>query len=205
MERLYEQIQSQGVQTLNNSELLSVLLGEAELPVTDRINLDELNYLIDFGQLSNELSMKLKALIQLCDNMIHPDHPELIATPMDIFGLSEVQEISRAKQENFLGIFLDTQNKVLGVKKVFMGTTDKMLAHPRELFKEAIKYSAYTILCVHNHPCGDTSASKADIAMTERLAEAGSMIGIPLLDHIIIGAGNRWSSMRKDGHFPEKR
>lgn len=204
MKRIYEQINQQEGHLLSNEQLLSVLFGELGFTVPCRMNYNELNYLAEFEPMEEAIRIKLKAFLQLCENMTRPEESVTVRYPKDVIALPEVQAILRSPQENVLVIFLDPQSHVLGVKKVFTGTFDQTIAHPREVFKEAVKRSASRLICVHNHPCGDTEASDADIHMTRLLVEAGDMIGIPILDHLIVCGGNTYSSMRKDGHFPEK-
>lgn len=91
------------------------------------------------------------------------------------------------KQENFVVFFLDTKNQIVSFKTVFIGTLNMSVVHPREIFKEAIKNSSNAIICMHNHPSGILTPSKEDIDITSIIYETGQLIGIPLLDHLIIG------------------
>lgn len=100
------------------------------------------------------------------------------------------------KQEVFKVIFLDTKNSVLGIKEVFKGTLNSSVVHPREVFAAAIKKQCASIIVSHNHPSGDVSPSKEDINITIRLKEAGDILGIKLLDHVIIGDG-RYKSLKE--------
>jgi DNA repair protein RadC len=91
------------------------------------------------------------------------------------------------KQEHFLAIILDTKNRILMEVLVSKGTLSGSLVHPREVFAPAIRERAASILVIHNHPSGDPSPSHEDIEITHRLRETGDLIGIPLLDHVILG------------------
>ncbi len=102
-----------------------------------------------------------------------------------------------AKQEHLVGIYLDTKNQVLLQKSIFKGTLNSATVHPREIFKEAVKCSAARFMVVHNHPSGNVTPSKNDLALTDRLLECGEMLGITLLDHIIVG-DNSYLSMREE-------
>jgi DNA repair protein RadC len=84
--------------------------------------------------------------------------------------------------------------------EVSVGSLDSSIVHPREVFKEAISASAASVIFAHNHPSGDTSASDDDIRLTKRLADAGEIVGIEVLDHIIIG-GNNHLSLKREGLF----
>jgi len=88
---------------------------------------------------------------------------------------------------------LDTRGHLIKVSEISVGSLDTSIVHPREAFKEAISASAASVIFVHNHPSGDPEASEDDIKLTKRLAEAGEIVGIDVLDHIIIGDKNHLS------------
>ncbi len=90
------------------------------------------------------------------------------------------------KREHFLTVLLDSRNRVMGVAPVSVGSLDSSLAHPREVFKEAVSASAASVIFVHNHPSGDPQPSEDDIKLTKRLVEAGAIVGIEVLDHVIV-------------------
>jgi DNA repair protein RadC len=120
-----------------------------------------------------------------------------LKTPRDIarhllpqFGASPV--------EQFGVVMLDTKNHVVRVKIVSMGSLDSTVVHPREVFREAASASAAAIILFHNHPSGDPTPSQEDIALTKRLVEAGDIMGIEVLDHLIL-ADHRYFSMREAG------
>jgi DNA repair protein RadC len=105
----------------------------------------------------------------------------------------QVAEIGRkildtedADQEHFYYFAVDGKNKIKGVKKVSTGTLTSSLIHPREVYKGAILFGAAALIFLHNHPSGDTTPSKEDIQITERLMEVGEMVGISVLDHVIV-------------------
>jgi DNA repair protein RadC len=91
--------------------------------------------------------------------------------------------------EVFAVAFLDARNSILSTKKVFVGTLNQSLVHPREVFRDAISLQSATIAVAHNHPSGNPEPSHEDIEMTKRLCLAGKTIGIPVLDHVILGDG----------------
>ena len=93
------------------------------------------------------------------------------------------------KQEYFYCIYLDTKNRIIKDKLLFIGTINQSLVHPREVFREAYLLSASSIICIHNHPTGNTIPSKNDVIITEQLKKTGEILGIKILDHIIIGNG----------------
>ena len=96
-------------------------------------------------------------------------------------------------QEKVLTIFLDTKKRLISYKFMFIGTIDKSLIHPREIFNEAIKTSASSIIIMHNHPSNDIEPSKEDIITTNKIKECGDIIGIPLIDHLITNGKEYYS------------
>lgn len=97
------------------------------------------------------------------------------------------------KQEEFYCVYLDQKKKYIGKKKLFIGTINSSIVHPREIFKEAYLLSASFIICIHNHPSGDSTPSKEDIILTKKIKELGELHCIYLVDHIIIGNNNYYS------------
>jgi DNA repair protein RadC len=103
------------------------------------------------------------------------------------------------KKEHFLTLHLDTKHCVIGEEVVSIGSLDSSIVHPREIFKLAVRRSASAILCVHNHPSGDPTPSPEDVMVTRRLCEAGRVLGIDVLDHIVVGDG-RFVSLKAMGY-----
>jgi DNA repair protein RadC len=101
-------------------------------------------------------------------------------------------------REHFVCVFVNANNGVLGVETVSVGTVTASLVHPREVFKSAILLNACGVILVHNHPSGEVAPSSEDIAATHRMADAGKLMGIPVLDHVII-AGKNYASLRERG------
>jgi DNA repair protein RadC len=99
----------------------------------------------------------------------------------------DVFELQGEMQEHLIVICLDTKNKIIAVKTAFVGSLNKSVVHPREIFNFALLSSSASIIVAHNHPSGDVRPSQQDISVTKRLSEVGELIGIELLDHIIIG------------------
>ena len=102
------------------------------------------------------------------------------------------------KQEHFCAIFLNTKNGVLGSKTIHIGTVNMSVVGPREVFREAVRQGASSLIVVHNHPSGDPTPSPEDITVTNRLFQVGELLDIPLLEHIIIGHGV-YRSLKMDG------
>ena len=107
-------------------------------------------------------------------------------------------ELSYLNQEHFYCLYLNNQKKLIDKKLLFKGTLNKSLIHPREIFKEAYLSSAAYIICIHNHPSGNVLPSNEDILVTNSLIRIGKMLGVPILDHIIIGENNYYSFNEND-------
>ena len=122
-----------------------------------------------------------------------------ISCPKDIYEvLTKVCRIQCNAEEVFILITLNTKNIVTGYFEVHRGTINTSLVHPREVFKRALLNNASNIIVAHNHPSGDPNPSKEDIQITERLKEAGNLLGINLIDHIIVGE-DKYISLKEKG------
>ena len=122
---------------------------------------------------------------------------EAVKSPGDVHRLFG-ERLRHLDREHFLAVLLDTKNRILASELISIGSLDASLVHPRELFKAAVRHSASAVILVHNHPSGDPSPSSADLSCTRRLAEAGRLLGIEVLDHVIIGDGE-YVSFRERG------
>lgn len=122
-----------------------------------------------------------------------------ISCPKDIYEvLTKVCRIQCNAEEVFILITLNTKNIITGYFEVHRGTINTSLVHPREVFKRALLNNASNIMVAHNHPSGDPNPSKEDIQITERLKEAGNLLGINLIDHIIVG-DDKYISLKEKG------
>lgn len=110
----------------------------------------------------------------------------VIKNPRDVYELVK-KGLRNADREIFLGISLNTRNKVLGINTVSVGSLNASIVHPREVFKPAILQNATGIILAHNHPSGDEKPSEEDLEITRRLVEAGKLLGIEIIDHVIVG------------------
>ena len=127
-----------------------------------------------------------------------------VSTPESASDYLEALGIHQDDQENMIVLFLDTRNNIKGYQKVTRGLIDRSHVHPREIFRAAIMAGAAKVILSHNHPSGDTSPSKQDISSNNNLTEAGELIGIKVIDHIIVGerlGAFRWLSLRSSGHM----
>jgi len=103
-------------------------------------------------------------------------------------------------REHFVVLLLDTKHKVIGINTVSIGSLDSAIVHPREVFKPAILANVSGIIVAHQHPSGDPTPSPEDISVTKRLVEAGRILGIDVLDHIVVGDGTYKSIKDSSGH-----
>ncbi|GAV31115.1 MAG: DNA repair protein RadC [Coriobacteriia bacterium] len=121
-----------------------------------------------------------------------------ISTPEDVVALCEPQ-LRGCDREHFWALALNTKNRLIRIIEVSIGSLNASIVHPRELFKEAVRSSAASVVVVHNHPSGDPTPSSADIHLTQRLVRAGDVLGIEVLDHVVIGEGGSHASLREMG------
>ena len=113
--------------------------------------------------------------------------PKKIGSPDQAYkAITEITSVEEEAQEVFGILILNTKNKIVAVHEVSRGTLNSSMVHPREVFKPAVLHNAAAIICFHNHPSGDPEPSRDDIAITKRLVEAGKIMGIEILDHIIV-------------------
>lgn len=111
---------------------------------------------------------------------------EAITEPEHVWNLFK-QDALTWDRERFLTLALDPRKRLLGVEEVSVGTLNSTIVHPREVFKGLILANAESFICVHNHPSGDPRPSPEDLAVTRQLKEVGQLLGIPLLDHVVLG------------------
>lgn len=120
-----------------------------------------------------------------------------IEGPEDVVALFD--HLRHEKREHLCAVLLDARNAILRVTTVHIGTLTMSVVGPREVFREAIREGASSIIIVHNHPSGDPTPSREDIEITGRLAEIGQMLEIPVNDHVILGDGKRFESLHRRG------
>ena len=218
-ERPYEKCEKSGPSSLSDAELLAVIIRtgsrhERSMDVAAAV----LNYstahsgLIGLNYLTMEELMtvkgigKVKAMQLLCvaeltkrmarvtnEERIHFTRPEIVAEYY-------MQDMRHLSMEKILLVMLDSKSKFLKEVIVSSGTVNSSLLSPREIFMLALKYEAVNIILLHNHPSGDPTPSKEDIHTTRRMMEAGNLIGIKLMDHIIIG-DNKYISLGEKGYL----
>lgn len=120
-----------------------------------------------------------------------------ILSPTDAYDLIRHQ-LEFLNKEHFMVLLLNTKNRVISVETISIGSLNSSIVHPREIFNPAIRKSAAAIILAHNHPSGDPTPSREDVEVTKRIVEAGDIIGIKVLDHIIVGDGS-YLSFKEQG------
>ena len=123
----------------------------------------------------------------------------IISSPNDAYEMIR-EQLEGLDREQFIIACLNTKNEPTNISVVSVGSLNKAIVHPREVFKTAILSNAASIMAFHNHPSGDTDPSQQDIQLTNRLYEAGELLGIKLLDHLIIGDGT-FTSLKEKGYL----
>lgn len=198
-----ERMEEFGSSALANHELLAILLrtGTRDYNVL-QLSMQVFSHFDDLYMLKNasleELltipgigkakAIELLASIELGKRMAKtPVIKEGTVTSSQYVGKLLTNELNGLQQEIVMALFLNTKNQIIKKETIFMGSLNSSVAHPREIYKAAIKYSSARIIIAHNHPSGDPEPSEADLSFTKRMSEAGKLIGIELLDHFIIG------------------
>lgn len=215
-ERPRERFIHHGPQSLSNHELIAILLrtgtkDESVLQLANRLlshfeglrqlknaTLEEITEIKGIGSAK---AIQILAAVEIGRRIANSTFNDryVIRSPED--GAKYVMNDMRfLPQEHFVCLYLNTKNQVIHKQAVFIGSLHASIVHPREVYREALKRSAASIIAVHNHPSGDPTPSREDIEVTKRLAECGKIIGIDLLDHLIIG-DNKFVSLKEKGYF----
>lgn len=196
-------------ESVSNEELLSVMLGTGNpppgvlaevLPRPDALWRLSAEDLVDLPGMGPARAARLLACLEVSRraSVWRADARPVVSTPEDVLAICWPQ-LRGTDREHFWALALSTRNHLLRTIEVSIGSLNASIVHPRELFKEAVKVSAASVVVVHNHPSGDPTPSGADIQLTRRLVKAGDVLGIEVLDHVIIGDGGEHSSLRELG------
>jgi DNA repair protein RadC len=213
-ERPRERMLRKGAASLSNAELLAILLrtgtyDESVMRVAERV-LAEAGGLRGLVGITAERLMRIRGIgaakamqvqagIELGRRLARSTDTAkpVIRSPRDAADLL-MDELRYLKKEHFVCLFLNTKNHLIGKETLSIGSLNASIVHPREVFRAAIERCSASLICAHNHPSGDPTPSREDIDITRRLEEAGNLLGIDVLDHIVIGDG-RWISMKESG------
>ena len=215
-ERPRERLLNFGAAAVSDSELLAILIGtgshgQSALDIAKNM-LDTFTSIMNLGSRSIPELCAIKGMGMAKAIGIAAAFELSRRYQQDIFNPSQIlqspDDVARyfiprmrgARTESFFIALLNTSNIVFSTKKISEGSLNSSIVHPREVFRAAIIESAASIIALHNHPSGNTEPSREDISLTEQLRQVGTLMHIPLLDHIII-AGDTYTSLRERGCF----
>lgn len=210
IERPREKLEKYGPGKLSEAELLAILLGTGTkgIHVLDLarkilrkisgeimkdVSVEELKEIHGLGSAK---ACEIVAALELGKRLLQGKRAALLLSPQDVWN--ELKDIRNHKKEHFIVFFLDSKNQEVKRDIVSVGTLNANLVHPREVFEPAVKHLASHILIAHNHPSGNCDPSEEDIELTKRLADAGKILGIEIIDHVIVSPSGFLS-------FKEKR
>jgi DNA repair protein RadC len=216
-ERPYEKMSKYGAEVLSNAELLAIIIktgtrDDTSVGLAQKLLKHDgtgkgLSFLYDMTLkdlmaikgIGRVKAIQIKALLEFSKRVacFVPQEGYTVKSPVDVAQLL-MEEMRYLKQESFRIILLSVKNHVIKQAVISVGSLTASIVHPREVFAEAIRHSSASIILAHNHPSGDPTPSREDIETTERLCEAGKILGISVLDHIIIGNG-KFISLKEKG------
>lgn len=212
-ERPRERLREHGARYLNNAELVAILLrsgvaGENAISVAMRVlaEFDGLAGLARAGYselceqrgLNHAKTSEIMAALELGRRIasLAPEERARISCPQDAASLLTA-EMEQLVQENLVVLLLNTRNQVVARRTIYIGTVNSSAVRPAEVLRPAIRENAPSIIVAHNHPSGDPTPSPEDISVTRDLAAAGKLMDIELLDHLVIGHGGRFTSLKE--------
>lgn len=213
-ERPRERLERSGPESLSTPELLAILfrtgtpkrnavqVAEAlyrELGGLAGIATASLEQLSEIQGIGRVKAIEVKAAVELGKrlSLVEDEAKPVVRSPADVAQLF-MCELRYETREHLMMLILDSRNQVRHKRRISTGTLTESLVHPREVFAEAVKFSAASIVLVHNHPSGDPDPSPQDAKATKAIVEAGKVLGIDVLDHVIVGDG-RWASLKQLG------
>ena len=211
---VHERLWKHGAHALTDTELIAVLLhtgGRGVSAATLAQNLlrarhgigglaQTIAQPIDVPGLTSLKAARLAAAIELAKRLAKADlaDRELLSRP-DAVARYLYLRYSAAGQEIMGALYLDTRNRRIADRELFRGTLNRAAVEPRAILQHGLQHHAAAIILFHTHPSGDPTPSAEDLAFTRRVAEAGDLVGIHLVDHLILGGGSRWVSLRQRG------
>ena len=205
-----ERILEHGARSVSDAEALSVLLGHRGIEPARRILRDAGGLAglpscwggsqVAERRLSPATVARLLAAVEISRRMARAEihqgepmsHPQAVARYLAVQRWMNGQEVMGA-------LYLDTRNRLLAEREIFRGTLNRAAVEPRPILRQGLALSAAGVILYHTHPSGDPAPSAEDLAFTRRIAEAGEVVGVRLVDHLIICPGDRWVSLRQRG------
>ncbi|WP_321428745.1 DNA repair protein RadC [uncultured Methanolobus sp.] len=213
-DRPRERLLKYGPESLSNAELLAIILrtgsqkenvvnmcsrifSEYNIKQLSQANISMLTQIHGIGIAK---ATQIAAVFELARKLEgYTDNPKRkIRSPADVYSLLYPQ-MREQKRERLVALLLDTKNHVIREEIISIGSLNANIVHPREVFKAALMESCASVILSHNHPSGDPTPSREDIAVTEKLVEGGKLLGIDVLDHVVIGDG-RYVSLKDEGY-----
>jgi len=211
IERPREKLIAKGPQNLKDEELLAILLrtgieGKNVLEIARQIlrkyskkRILKMKYedLIKIKGINSAKACTILASIELIKRALEVGEETLpkIESIKDV--IAQMSYLRDKTREHLAALYLNARNELVFKKHIFVGTLDANIAHPREIFEHALANHAASVILVHNHPSGDPQPSKADLEITKRILEAGKILGVDVLDHIIITKTKAFSFKQK--------
>lgn len=215
-ERPRERLMSQGAKNLATAELIAILLGTGQGAgklsavglgqlILQKLGEDQRDPLAALRDISAQELMEIEgvgpakattilAAIELGKRVLHsrPSERPIVDDPAIAASLLS-SDLMWQSQERFAVLLLDIKHRLIGTRIISIGTATETIAHPRDIFREVIRQGAVRAIVAHNHPSGSVDPSPEDIALTRQLLSGAQFLGIPLLDHLILGNGNHLS------------
>ena len=195
-----EKLIEKGAVSLKNAELLAILLRTGmkgknvievsegilrKYPMKKLISLD-FKTLSDIKGIGHAKATHILAAFELTKRALEVEDNNLPTINSAKDSMAHLQEIRIAKKEHFVVLYLNARNQLIHKETISIGTLNASLVHPREVFKPAIEYLAASIIVAHNHPSGGVEPSEADVMLTGRLSDAGKLLGIEVVDHLVV-------------------
>ncbi len=204
IDRPREKLEKYGTEKLSNKELLAIILGtgikgtnvielsQKVLQTISKIGINEIKIedLLEIKGLGKAKVGQIIVSIELGRRLLKDKKSELILSPKDVW--ERMEDIRGSKKEHFVAFYLDSRNQAIKRDIISIGTLNESLVHPREVFESAIKYNAASIIIAHNHPSGDLNPSEVDIEISKRLINAGKILDIKIIDHVLV-TNDSWS------------
>lgn len=211
-----ERLLREGEKNLSDQELLAILLRSGsttqnvmelagsmlrEIPDLYLLKETTIQELMAFNGVGKAKAAELKAAVEFGRRVSVAKQPKY-GKVHSSFGVGQtlMEHLRGLQQEHLVALFLNTKNEIILQKTIFIGSLNQSVAHPREIFKEAVRISAARIVLGHNHPSGNPQPSSNDLAFTKRIRECGKLMGIEVLDHLIIGE-EKYFSLREENYW----